>query len=216
MLAMLSLTDISAATTYTPSQLFCGVPFTTKTWRKSSCPVSGCTSLTSLFQMKTQILVSLREIALQQPLSPLKYGVWITILDISSIKQWNDSLFWNDLDCNPWYEAWLSCHCIWCSWALCSFCSFSEARCELSESDSAVRVSGSLVGLNPPYSDTQMLWTWARYTLPFNFLSYKMGRDAATHKMRPFVDQESSTQHSFEHLVLVTIYVFSWRKASYH
>lgn len=83
--------------------------FTTKTWRKSSCLVSGCTALISLFQMKSQILVSLREIALQQPLSPLKYSVWITILDISFIKQWNVSLFWNDLDCNPWYEAWLSC-----------------------------------------------------------------------------------------------------------
>lgn len=74
------------------------------------------------------------------------------------------------------------------------------------------RVSGLLVGLDPPYSDMQMLWTWARYTLPFSFLSYKMG-EMLPHT--PFVDQESSTQYSFEHLVLVTIYVFSWRKAWY-
>lgn len=61
---------------------------------------------------------------------------------------------------------------------------FLRSPVRLSESDSAVRVSGLLVALGASLLWHAMLWTWARCTLSFSFLSYKMGRDAATHKTR--------------------------------
>lgn len=159
------------------SQLFCSVPFKTKTWRKSSCPVSSGTSLISLFQIKFRFSVSPGETALKQSLSPLKYGTWITILDTGVIKQCSDSLFPYDLDCSPWYEACLSYLCSIGPRLLYSFCSLSGARWGWMAHwfwSLALRfISGVWILLTPTL---KRVWTWASYTLHFSLLSYKIGR----------------------------------------